>query len=816
MKKLLKYTSLFLLPGIVFLGSAPSLAQQLIFKKHVPTLVVEAPRGTTARWDSISVDFGSVTIGQYAVRTVSLFNDGISPADFSAIPVASSVFTVNSSACKNVAPQSSCLVQFTFTPNAAGIASLDNLAPSQGPHSNTLSLQGLGTQELLSLSTDELVFSPLEVGSNPASMSVSILNAGVRNVNNIQTSFTGNFAVVHNCPSALTPNSTCQVTVTYNPQSVENAAGVLTIASSLGSQSVALSAKTIETKAALAIKSGSSADFGAIKVGQSVTRQFTFSNTGSVALTGISPTVDLTTGSEVTVKSTTCSTSLAVGSNCDITLEYKPTAGGSIVGSLKVVSSAKASPHTVAITGSATAVDPQAAQVEFLLRGEGTEGSTNIVDDTGRTTWTVSGTATTRPRISTTVFRSGAGSIYFPGGGNIKSNMNTSLGTGDFTLEFWAYRTAFQNNNQSIIENAGWTLGGNHPGFYNGGYKFSPWAWCTAVNGNCYAYDRMMQAGSAYSVLNVWQHVAVTRQGNTYRMYVNGSKVSESVQTTNFNMDNGASDLRVLIGYEYTGYLDDIRLTKGLARYTGASFVIEQPLADAAPTTTPDANVASVETLSNFEDVNGSTNVIDSTGKYTWSTIGSGSNAEVPVISSNFARFGSTSIYLPGNGRYLRSNQNINLGTGNFTIEFWAMRIEDNGTRPNAVLDTNGWIIGNNNPGFYTAGWRFTPYHWCTLAGQNCGSYGRMTSAGAAYNVLNTWQHIAVTRDGNTWRLYVDGLKVSESIQTNNIDMDNGQSDLRMYLGRNFKGYIDDLRITKGVARYTGNSFVPNTTVTLN
>ena len=91
-----------------------------------------------------------------------------------------------------------------------------------------------------------------------------------------------------------------------------------------------------------------------------------------------------------------------------------------------------------------------------------------------------------------------------------------------------------------------------------------------------------------------------------------------------------------------------------------------------------------------------------------------------------------------------------------------------------------------------------------------------MTSAGAAYNVLNTWQHIAVTRDGNTWRLYVDGLKVSESIQTNNIDMDNGQSDLRMYLGRNFKGYIDDLRITKGVARYTGNSFVPNTTVTLN
>ena len=91
-----------------------------------------------------------------------------------------------------------------------------------------------------------------------------------------------------------------------------------------------------------------------------------------------------------------------------------------------------------------------------------------------------------------------------------------------------------------------------------------------------------------------------------------------------------------------------------------------------------------------------------------------------------------------------------------------------------------------------------------------------MMQAGAAYNLLNTWQHIAVTREGNTWRLYVDGLKVSESVQTSNIDMDNSQADLKLLLGRNFKGYIDDLRITKGVARYTGASFTPNTSVTLN
>lgn len=816
MKKISKFASLILLSGLVVSAHTSSIAQQLSYRKSIPTLKVDPPRGTSARWETSTVDFGTVTMGQTATRSAILVNEGTSVADYSSIANTSTTFSIDSSLCKAVQPLGSCTVYFTFSPTNPGPSSLNGIVPPQSAYANSLSLQGIGGQELLFLSTDEIIFNPVELGSAAVSLSVNVLNTTIRNVNNIQPSFTGNFSTQHNCPPALAPNATCQVTVTYNPQTLEIATGTLTISSSLGPQNVALSAKAIETKAALNVKPGSSSDFGALKVGQTATRQFTFSNTGSVSLTDITPTVDLTSGANLSVKSTNCSTSLATNSSCDITLEYAPTVGGTIAGVLKVTSSAKLSPHTVSISGSAMAADPQASQVEFLLRGEGVDGSSTITDDTGRTTWTLSGTASTRPRISTAAAMSGASSIYFPGGGSIKSNMSTSLGTGDFTLEFWSYRTVFQNNNQSIVENGGWTLGGNHSGFYNAGFKFSPWAWCTAVSGNCYAYDRMMQAGPTYSVLNAWQHVALTRQGNTYRMYVNGSKVSESVQTTNFNMDNGASDLRVLIGAEFTGYLDDIRLTKGLARYTGASFAIEKPLSDVAPVVTPDPSVANVDILSNFEGANATTAFVDSTGKYTWTTQGSGSNAEVPVISSNFARFGATSLYLPGNGRYIKTNQNLSLSSGNFTIEFWAMRIEDNGTRPNAVLETNGWIVGNNNPGFYTAGWRFSPYQWCTLASQNCGSYGRMMQSGTAYNLLNAWQHIAVTREGNTWRFYVDGLKVSESVQGMNVDMDNSQADLKLSLGRNFKGYIDDLRITKGVARYTGTSFSPNTSATLN
>jgi len=74
---------------------------------------------------------------------------------------------------------------------------------------------------------------------------------------------------------------------------------------------------------------------------------------------------------------------------------------------------------------------------------------------------------------------------------------------------------------------------------------------------------------------------------------------------------------------------------------------------------------------------------------------------------------------------------------------------------------------------------------------------------------LNTWQHFALTRSGTDLKSFIDGTQVGTT-QTNSDNHTAG----RLMIGDNvtvaypLNGYIDDLRITKGVARYTAN-FTP-------
>jgi hypothetical protein len=87
-----------------------------------------------------------------------------------------------------------------------------------------------------------------------------------------------------------------------------------------------------------------------------------------------------------------------------------------------------------------------------------------------------------------------------------------------------------------------------------------------------------------------------------------------------------------------------------------------------------------------------------------------------------------------------------------------------------------------------------------------------VNNVGTATISQNTWTHVAVTRNGSTFTVWVNGT--SSGTATSSLILMN--QTVRTTVGANengslpWLGYIDDLRITKGFARYTAN-FVPPT-----
>jgi hypothetical protein len=211
----------------------------------------------------------------------------------------------------------------------------------------------------------------------------------------------------------------------------------------------------------------------------------------------------------------------------------------------------------------AAAGDPYFSNVSLLLHGDGTNGSTTITDSSGSPkTVSVFGNA----QISTAQSKFGGASILLDGTGDrltTPSNSAFAFGTADFTVEAWImesaraqYATLIEIGNHLTTGVIFLTNGGNNQNGNIGGYAESM--------GGFVSYQT---AGS----LNVWNHVAYVRASGTLTAYANG--VAGTSQSLNFNHTDTST---VTIGsraggsssYDFNGYIDDLRITKGVARYT--------------------------------------------------------------------------------------------------------------------------------------------------------------------------------------------------------------------------------------------------------
>jgi hypothetical protein len=196
--------------------------------------------------------------------------------------------------------------------------------------------------------------------------------------------------------------------------------------------------------------------------------------------------------------------------------------------------------------------------------------------------------------------------------------------------------------------------------------------------------------------------------------------------------------------------------------------------------------------LLNFDGANNSTTFTDSSiYNHTGTVYGTAK------ISTAQSKFDNSSGYFDSSGDYVQYSTNaaFGFGTGSFTIEFWLYMISEGGTQGIISIGdyTNG-ILFRHQPttdSFYING---TSYNW--YSSTNC--------------PISQWNHIAITRENGNFSVYVNGFKIlsgynnSDLGSTRNVTI--GASSHNT--GEGLNGYIDSLRIIKGVALYTGQSFV--------
>jgi hypothetical protein len=162
-------------------------------------------------------------------------------------------------------------------------------------------------------------------------------------------------------------------------------------------------------------------------------------------------------------------------------------------------------------------------------------------------------------------------------------------------------------------------------------------------------------------------------------------------------------------------------------------------------------------------------------------------------------KFGTASLLLDGTGDYLTvaSQPDFGFSTGNFAAEFWIYR--NNSAAVEGFLDFRT-TANQAAPFLYANGTSLYLY----VSGANV-----ITAAGAL-PLASTWYHVAFARSGTDTKLFVNGTQVG-STWTDTTDYVNSP----LTIGNNYthdaglNGYIDDLRISKGVARYTTSFSAP-------
>jgi hypothetical protein len=202
--------------------------------------------------------------------------------------------------------------------------------------------------------------------------------------------------------------------------------------------------------------------------------------------------------------------------------------------------------------------DPYFSSVSLLLHMDGANGSTTFTDS-GPNALAV--TAAGSAAISTAQSKFGGASGYFNGSSGTLLSASSSVldvSSGDFTIEFWFYASSVSST-KMLYELGTGASGDLQILIYSGTVSFG-------VGGGGATVSQSVSA-------NTWHHICCVKSGSGLFFYLNGIKSSSTTQTVNSKTNayiGGRSGGSLL----FTGYIDDFRVTKGVARQTGSSITV--------------------------------------------------------------------------------------------------------------------------------------------------------------------------------------------------------------------------------------------------
>ena len=375
------------------------------------------------------------------------------------------------------------------------------------------------------------------------------------------------------------------------------------------------------------------------------------------------------------------------------------------------------------------------------------------------------------------------GSGYFDGTGDyltVANNAAFNFGTGDFTVEFWFYALSGATANDRFISNDAYTSAGIDISWESSSSRLSWYILSTAYT-------------IPIPPINTWNHVVWCRSGTTLRTYINGSLANTYTGiSTNITSANALA-----IGAYYNSsndiaaYISNVRLLKGTALYTGSTYTVP---------TSPFTNITNTSLLLNFTNAG----IYDATAKNDLETVG---NAQV---STTQAKFGTTSMYFDGAGDYLITPYVplFDMWRGDMTAEAWVY-FNSVANSPHLFMFSEP-LQGSNRYAVvvYFSGSVVRLF-------TQVGATGSDKITGTTSLSTGQWYHIALTKSGTTFTLWVNGVSQGTSTTTvypygvNERLTIGFQSDSGIS-GDYLNAYVDEARITRGYARYTSNFTPPS------